>query len=75
VVVYLSEIQVFEWQMPQASDGFVRRELAPAHVLEKFADRVRIQGSSQQSTFNNQLNQCIRLHSQSWVRQPAGLDG
>ena len=49
VVVYLGEIQVFEWQVPQAGDGIVRRELPPAHVLEEFADRVRIQGSNQHS--------------------------
>ena len=52
VVIHLGEIHILEGKMPQAGNGLVRRELAPAHLLEEFADRVRIQESIQQSAFS-----------------------
>jgi hypothetical protein len=38
--------------MPQALNRFIGRKLSPAHLLEKFANGFRVQGSTQQSALN-----------------------
>ena len=43
VVIHLGEVQVFERQVTEASDGLVGRELASAHVVEELSNSVGIQ--------------------------------
>src|SRR5271169_615747 len=43
MMIDFGEAEVFEWEMPQARDGVVGRELALAHLLEKLADGFGVQ--------------------------------
>ena len=55
MVIHLGESQVLEWQMPQAFNSLIGRKPAPADLLEKFADGIGVQGSTQPSAFSIQL--------------------
>ena len=44
MVVQIGEPQILERKMPQAVDGGVGRKLAPADLVEEFADGVGVQG-------------------------------
>jgi len=60
MMIQLGESQVFEWHMPQALHRFIGRELAPADLLEKFANGISVQRkhsaiSSQHSADANEL--------------------
>jgi hypothetical protein len=57
MMIDFGESQVFERQVPQAFDGFVRRQLSCADLPEKFADGFSVQGtlSFQKSGFPQEL--------------------
>ena len=60
MMIQFGEAQVFEWHMAQALYCFIGRKLAPAHLLEKFANGVSVQRkhsaiSSQHSADANEL--------------------
>ena len=54
MVIHLGESQIFEWKMAQAVDRVVGRKLAPADLLEKFADGFGVQESTQPSALSIQ---------------------
>ena len=47
MVVQVGESQIFEGKMAQAINGGVGGKLAPAHLVEEFADGVSVQGRAQ----------------------------
>jgi hypothetical protein len=53
-MIDFGEAEIFEGQMPEASDGIVGRELALADLLEKLADGFGVQEalSIQHSAFS-----------------------
>ena len=54
MVIELGESQIFEWKMANALDSLIGRKLAPADLLEKFADGIGVQGSTQRSVISIQ---------------------
>ena len=54
MVIHFGESEIFKREMPQAIDCVIRRKFSRAHLLEKFADGIGVQGSTQRrSAFAN----------------------
>ena len=71
-MIDLGKSQIFKRQMPQALHGVVRRDLARAHLLEKFTDGFRVQSSTRQAVSDyHQLDQ----HDRQGARTFAGSAG
>ncbi len=43
MMVDLGKAQILKWQMPQASDCVIGRELAASYIAKQFVERFRVQ--------------------------------